>query len=51
MFERFTERAKRVLFFARYEASTLGDRVIDTEHPRSWNGSLAISKRSSGCSA
>jgi ATP-dependent Clp protease ATP-binding subunit ClpC len=32
MFERFTERAKRVLFFARYESSTLGDRVIDTEH-------------------
>ncbi len=32
MFERFTERARRVLFFARYEASQLGSSVIDTEH-------------------
>jgi uncharacterized protein (TIGR03435 family) len=32
MFERFTERARRVLFFARYEASQLGSPGIDTEH-------------------
>ncbi|HEV8393456.1 MAG TPA: Clp protease N-terminal domain-containing protein [Vicinamibacterales bacterium] len=32
MFERYTERARRVLFFARYEASQLGSPAIDTEH-------------------
>ena len=32
MFERYTERARRSLFFARYEASRLGSFVIDTEH-------------------
>ena len=32
MFERYTERARRVLFFARYEASRLGGGSIDTEH-------------------
>jgi uncharacterized protein (TIGR03435 family) len=32
MFERFTERARRVLFFARDEASQLGSIGIDTEH-------------------
>ena len=32
MFERYTERARRVLFFARYEASQLGSTAIDTEH-------------------
>ena len=32
MFERFTEQARRVLFFSRYEASQLGSSVIDTEH-------------------
>jgi hypothetical protein len=32
MFERYTERARRVLFFARYEASQLGVRSIETEH-------------------
>jgi len=32
MFERFTERARRALFFARYEASQLGSAGIDTEH-------------------
>jgi uncharacterized protein (TIGR03435 family) len=32
MFERFTERARRVLFFAREEASQLGSIHIDTEH-------------------
>src|SRR5882672_5893435 len=32
MFEKFTEKAKRVLFLARYEASQMGSRVIGTEH-------------------
>jgi hypothetical protein len=32
MFERYTERARRVLFFARYEASQLGRSSIETEH-------------------
>ena len=32
MFERFTERARRVLFFARYEASQLGGMSIEPEH-------------------
>jgi ATP-dependent Clp protease ATP-binding subunit ClpC len=32
MFERFTERARRVIFFARYEASQLGSGTIETEH-------------------
>lgn len=32
MFERFTERARRVLFYARYEASQLGSITIETAH-------------------
>src|SRR6266542_2640142 len=32
MFERFTEDARRVLFFGRYEASQLGDLEIKVEH-------------------
>ena len=32
MFERYTERARRVLFFARYEASQLGSISIETDH-------------------
>src|SRR2546427_3164858 len=32
MFERYTERARRVLFFARYEASELGNTSIETQH-------------------
>jgi hypothetical protein len=32
MFERYTEKARRVIFFARYEASEFGSPVIDTEH-------------------
>jgi hypothetical protein len=32
MFERYTERARRVLFFARYEASQLGSFSIESEH-------------------
>src|SRR5690349_6487560 len=32
MFERYTESARRALFFARYDASALGDTAIETEH-------------------
>ena len=32
MFERYTERARRVLFFARYEASQFGSLSIESEH-------------------
>lgn len=32
MFERYTESARRVLFFARYEASRLGSVSIESEH-------------------
>ncbi len=32
MFERYTEKARRVIFFARYEASAFGSPVITTEH-------------------
>ena len=32
MFERYTEKARRVIFFARYEASHYGSSQIDTEH-------------------
>ena len=32
MFERFTEPARRSLFFARYEASLLGSAAIETHH-------------------
>ena len=32
VFERYTERARRVLFFARYEATQLGSTSIETEH-------------------
>ena len=32
MFERYTERARRVVFFSRYEASQFGSPYIDTEH-------------------
>src|SRR5215475_2158764 len=32
MFERYTERARRVIFFARYEASQFGGTTIETEH-------------------
>ena len=32
MFERYTEPARRVLFFARYEASELGSVSIETQH-------------------
>jgi Clp amino terminal domain, pathogenicity island component len=32
MFERYTESARRVIFFARYEASMYGSPYIETEH-------------------
>src|SRR5215470_16365529 len=32
MFERFSERARRVIFFARYEASQYGSNTIEIEH-------------------
>jgi len=32
MFERFTEGARRVVFYARYEASQYGSRSIEPEH-------------------
>lgn len=32
MFERYTEKARRAIFFARYEASQFGSRFIETEH-------------------
>jgi hypothetical protein len=32
MFERFTEKARRVIFFGRYETSQFGARFIETEH-------------------
>ena len=32
MIERYTEKARRVIFFARYEASQFGSPVIETEH-------------------
>lgn len=32
MFERYTERARRLIFFSRYEASQFGSPYIETEH-------------------
>src|SRR6202045_2614032 len=32
MFERYTKKARRVIFFARYEASQFGSPYIETEH-------------------
>ncbi len=32
MFERYTEKARRTIFFGRYEASQLGSPYIETEH-------------------
>ncbi len=32
MFEKYSEKSRRALFFARYEASKLGSRVIESEH-------------------
>src|SRR5688572_19568864 len=32
MFERYTEKARRTIFFGRYEASQFGSPCIETEH-------------------
>lgn len=32
MFERYTEKARRVIFFGRYEASQFGSPCIEAEH-------------------
>jgi bifunctional UDP-N-acetylglucosamine pyrophosphorylase/glucosamine-1-phosphate N-acetyltransferase len=32
MFERYTEKARRVIFFARFEANQVGSQTIETEH-------------------
>src|SRR5271154_5088460 len=32
MFERYTERARRLIFFARYEAAQFGSPYIEAEH-------------------
>jgi ATP-dependent Clp protease ATP-binding subunit ClpC len=32
MFERYTEKARRIIFFARYEASMFGSPYIESEH-------------------
>ncbi len=32
MFEKYTEKARRAIFFARYEVSQLGGQSIETEH-------------------
>ena len=32
MFERYTERARRVIFFSRYESSQMGSTTIESEH-------------------
>ena len=32
MFERYTEKARRIIFFARYEASQFGSPYIESEH-------------------
>jgi len=32
MFERYTEQARRVIFFARYETSQFGAEQIEPEH-------------------
>ena len=32
MFERYTDKARRVIFFARYEATQFGSRTIESEH-------------------
>ncbi|MDE2979170.1 MAG: ATP-dependent Clp protease ATP-binding subunit [Acidobacteriota bacterium] len=32
MFEKYNEKSRRALFFARYEASKLGSRIIESEH-------------------
>jgi hypothetical protein len=42
MFERYTEKARRVIFFARYEASKFGSRMIETDICSLHSGKTAI---------
>ncbi len=56
MFERYTESARRALFFARYEVSQLGATAIEPEHlllgiVREPVGPVAAILSSAGCSA
>jgi ATP-dependent Clp protease ATP-binding subunit ClpC len=55
MFERYTESARRALFFARYEVSQLGATAIEPEHlllgvVRETGGVVAEILSSAGCS-
>jgi ATP-dependent Clp protease ATP-binding subunit ClpC len=43
MFDRYTDEARRVIFFARYEASLLGSPTLETEH--FWLGLLRECKK------
>src|SRR5665213_558424 len=43
MFDRYTDDARRVIFFARYEASRLDSPTLETEHL--WLGLLRQSKK------
>src|SRR4051812_5449400 len=43
MFDRYTEEARKVIFFARYEASRLGSPVLETEHL--WLGLLRQNRK------
>jgi ATP-dependent Clp protease ATP-binding subunit ClpC len=43
MLDRYTEDARRVIFFARYEASRLGAPILESEHL--WLGLLRESKK------
>jgi ATP-dependent Clp protease ATP-binding subunit ClpC len=43
MFDRYTDEARRVIFFARYEASRLGSPVLETDHL--WLGLLRECKK------
>lgn len=43
MFDRYTEDARKIIFFARYEASRHGSLVLEPEHL--WLGLLRQSKR------
>lgn len=59
MFERYTESARRMLFFARYEATQQGSLSMETEHlllglarePGGVAGRVATLKRLRGCLA
>jgi ATP-dependent Clp protease ATP-binding subunit ClpC len=43
MFERYSEDARKVIFYARYEASRLGATALETDHL--WLGLLRQNKR------